>query len=366
MTVAPTSTPLAPLTTLGVGGPARWVAEPDSVDALCDALAWADQAGLPVICLGGGSNVLVADTGYDGLVLRPRLRGLHVTTDGVVQAAAGEPWEALVDACVSAGLQGVECMTGIPGWVGAAPIQNIGACGQELADVVVSVDTVRLADRQPVRFDRDTCGFGYTWPAFVSDAEWVKLRWRPWQPATLGGEKHVQAILWALAGALPDLRKRSCNLAIDAMNKVRAQNPEWIMPLLTVQRQGNGFAWVFGRNAASERKIEGGSKIYFDGNQFGPGSNADSFSSVKKLVDFMSKNAGVVNAILKERALFEQALGEADDDLSEQMVKKIHRQLMQGVEEFLIRERLRTEKLGTADTLLPIIEGLHASCAQQV
>ncbi len=212
----------------------------------------------------------------------------------------------------------------------------------------------------------DTCGFGYTWPAFVSDAEWVKLRWRPWQPATLGGEKHVQAILWALAGAVPDLRKRSCNLAIDAMNKVRAENPEWIMPLLTVQRQGNGFAWVFGRNAASERKIEGGSKIYFDGNQFGPGSNADSFSSVKKLVDFMSKNAAVVNAILKERALFEKALDEADDDLSEQMVKKIHRQLMQGVEEFLIRERLRTEKLGTSDTLLPIIEGLHASCAQQV
>ena len=215
-----------------------------------------------------------------------------------------------------------------------------------------------LFDRRP-----GTCGFGYTWPGFVNDPTWAKLRWRPWQPNTVGGEKHVRAILWALAGDPADLRKREARTAIDALSKIRAAHPGWSMPLLTVQRQGQGFAWVFGRNAASARKAENGTKIFFDGAAFGHGSEAHSFSSVKKLADFLGKNPAVVNAILAEKALFEKTLADLDDELGqENILARVHRGLMQGVEEFLLREHNRTKSLGTADTLLPIVESLKEAC----
>jgi len=215
-----------------------------------------------------------------------------------------------------------------------------------------------LFDRRP-----GTCGFGFTWPGFVNDAAWAKLRWRPWQPATLGGEKHVRALLWALAGEPADLRKREARTAIEALSKIRSAHPEWSMPLLTVQRQGQGFAWVFSRKAASARKSESGTKIFFDGSAFGPGSEAHTFSSVKKLVDFLGKNPSVVKAIQDERSLFDKTLAELDDELGhEQMLARVHRGLMQGVEEFLIREHNRTKSLGTTDTLLPIVESLREAC----
>jgi len=173
MTVTATDAPLAASTTLGVGGPARWLAEPSSAEGVCEALAWADRLGVPVVCLGGGSNVLVADQGFEGLVLRPRLRGLSLTATGEVFAGAGEPWEDVVDACVRAGLQGIECMTGIPGWAGAAPIQNIGAYGQELADVLVAVDAVRVCDRQIVQLSRGDCAFGYRDSRFKRDGGYI-------------------------------------------------------------------------------------------------------------------------------------------------------------------------------------------------
>jgi len=173
MTVTANSAPLAPCTTLGVGGAARWLAEPSSTEAVCEALAWADRVGVPVVCLGGGSNVLIADGGFDGLVLRPRLRGLTLAASGEVFASAGEQWDDIVDACVQAGLQGIECMTGIPGWAGAAPIQNIGAYGQEVADVLVSVDAVRVSDQQVVRLSREACAFGYRDSRFKRDGGYI-------------------------------------------------------------------------------------------------------------------------------------------------------------------------------------------------
>ncbi|MFT3774182.1 MAG: UDP-N-acetylmuramate dehydrogenase [Minicystis sp.] len=155
---------LAPLTTLGVGGPARFYAEATTEAEVVDALAWADARGLKTLVLGGGSNLLVADRGFDGLVLRPRLRGVLVEQgDGIVEveAGAGEPWDDFVARAVQNGWAGVECLSGIPGDVGATPIQNVGAYGQEVADTIVRVRAIERATGTVMDLDRARCGFGY-------------------------------------------------------------------------------------------------------------------------------------------------------------------------------------------------------------
>ena len=143
--------PLAPLTTLELGGPARHLVEAATDDDVLEALAWADARGLPVLVVGGGSNLVVADAGFDGLVVRVTSRGraFAASPSGEIlaTAAAGEPWDAFVADTVARGLAGVECLSGIPGLVGATPIQNVGAYGQEVADTIRSVRAVdRRAD----------------------------------------------------------------------------------------------------------------------------------------------------------------------------------------------------------------------------
>lgn len=156
--------PLAPRTTLGVGGDARWLVEASSEAEISDALDWANRRGLPLFVLGGGSNLLVADRGFDGLVLRVRLRGIAVRREGqlaTVDAAAGEPWDGLVERAVGEELAGLECLSGIPGDVGATPIQNVGAYGQEIADTLASVRALDRSSRAIVELSREACGFGY-------------------------------------------------------------------------------------------------------------------------------------------------------------------------------------------------------------
>ncbi|BDZ45637.1 hypothetical protein GCM10025866_15460 [Naasia aerilata] len=128
--------PLSTLTTLRVGGPARRVVRADSTGALIDAAlaTWAD--GDDWLVLGGGSNLLAGDDGFDGTVLLPAARGIEEQRDGdrvVLRVEAGEPWDDLVAVAVERGLTGIEALSGIPGSTGAAPIQNIGAYGQELS-----------------------------------------------------------------------------------------------------------------------------------------------------------------------------------------------------------------------------------------
>ena len=156
--------PLAPLTTFGVGGPARFFAECGSAADLDEALRWAQLQAVPVFVLGGGSNLLVSDGGFDGLVvqLRSEFVRFESRSDQVlVRAGAGLPWDDLVARTVAEGLGGLECMSGIPGLVGAAPIQNIGAYGQEASETIVAVHVVDLATRAAGQLAAESCGFGY-------------------------------------------------------------------------------------------------------------------------------------------------------------------------------------------------------------
>lgn len=163
--------PLAPRCTLGVGGPAAYFVEAHDEPALFEAIDWADRFGVPVRVLGGGSNVVIADGGFDGLVVQIALRGIEEQPDDPmcrVTAAAGEPWDALVARAVQAQLAGIECLSGIPGLVGATPIQNVGAYGQEVADTIERVRAYDRIERRVVELEAKACAFGYRDSRFKS------------------------------------------------------------------------------------------------------------------------------------------------------------------------------------------------------
>jgi UDP-N-acetylmuramate dehydrogenase len=163
--------PLAPYTTFQIGGPARWFAEALSEDDIAAGIAFAAERQLPLFILGGGSNLLVSDAGFSGLVLRIALRGIRSTEESgrsVISAGAGEDWDGLVAYAVAAGLAGVECLSGIPGTVGGTPVQNVGAYGQEVSQTIV---TVRAFDRKTLQFmdlPASDCGFSYRRSIFNS------------------------------------------------------------------------------------------------------------------------------------------------------------------------------------------------------
>ncbi|HEX6098271.1 MAG TPA: UDP-N-acetylmuramate dehydrogenase [Thermoanaerobaculia bacterium] len=155
---------LAPLTTIGIGGPARFFFRATSVDEVREALAWARERSLATFVLGGGSNLLIADAGFDGVVIHVDLRGVTVESEdafAMVKVAAGEPWDAFVATAVENGWAGIECLSGIPGSTGATPIQNVGAYGQDVSETIVRVEALdRTADRV-VGFTNEECRFGY-------------------------------------------------------------------------------------------------------------------------------------------------------------------------------------------------------------
>ena len=140
---------LAPYTTFGIGGPARYFVEAATEDDLEAAAAWARQQGLPLFVLGGGSNLLVADEGFDGLVVHVGMRGFEVVENGnrtTLKVAAGEDWEQCVERSIALDCAGVECLAGIPGTVGGTPVQNVGAYGQEVASVIACVRAFDLVE----------------------------------------------------------------------------------------------------------------------------------------------------------------------------------------------------------------------------
>jgi len=156
--------PLAPLTTFRVGGPARYFAEAEDEDDVVMALAFAKTRDLPVFVLGGGSNLLVSDSGFPGIVLKIASRGVQLEPSGdniLLTAAAGEDWDRIVASCVETSLGGVECLSGIPGLVGGTPVQNVGAYGQEIADTLVSVRVLDRQTEEVVQLTHAQCGFAY-------------------------------------------------------------------------------------------------------------------------------------------------------------------------------------------------------------
>jgi UDP-N-acetylmuramate dehydrogenase len=170
--------PLAPLTTLGMGGPARRLIETHTDEQVVQAVAAADGAGEHLFVLGGGSNVVVADAGFDGTVIRILTRGVSATGRGgrvQLRVSAGEPWDDLVARCVTESLAGIECLSGIPGLTGATPIQNVGAYGQQVADVIVSVRAYDREARSVIEMNHEECAFAYRTSVFRHCGRYVVL-----------------------------------------------------------------------------------------------------------------------------------------------------------------------------------------------
>ena len=155
---------LAPYTSFKIGGPARWFAEATTEDDILAGVAFARHRQLPLFILGGGSNLLVSDEGFSGLVLRMGLRGVQLEQEGsrgLFSVGAGEDWDTFVGRTVDEDYGGVECLSGIPGTVGATPVQNVGAYGQEVSQTIQSLTALDLQTLRFVALTNSECGFAY-------------------------------------------------------------------------------------------------------------------------------------------------------------------------------------------------------------
>lgn len=160
---------LAPFTTFGIGGPARYFVQADNEVQVAAAVAWAKQRGLRLFVLGGGSNLLVKDAGFDGLVLKVGVMGIEACGEGRYEVGAGESWDRFVEMMMWVGMAGVECLAGIPGSVGGTPVQNVGAYGQEVSE---TIEWVRAFDRKNdswVKLSKQQCRFRYRESLFNTD-----------------------------------------------------------------------------------------------------------------------------------------------------------------------------------------------------
>jgi UDP-N-acetylmuramate dehydrogenase len=156
--------PLAPLTTFQVGGPAHYFVDAHSEHEVSEAVAYASARKLPLFVLGGGSNLLVSDNGWPGLVLKVSVAGVEFEGDRqkmVFHAGAGENWDDLVALAVSKNCGGIECLSGIPGTVGGTPVQNVGAYGQEVSETITRVRALEIATGKAVDLTNADCGFSY-------------------------------------------------------------------------------------------------------------------------------------------------------------------------------------------------------------
>lgn len=164
--------PLHSLCTLGVGGPARWFARADRSEDVRAIHQWCGDHDVPLFVLGGGSNLVVADEGFDGLVLSMAVTGVSLTKGAgatIVSAGAGESWDQLVESVVGHGLSGIECLSGIPGTVGGTPIQNVGAYGQEVSSVIERVSAFDRTTAELIDMTAADCRFSYRMSRFKTD-----------------------------------------------------------------------------------------------------------------------------------------------------------------------------------------------------
>lgn len=169
-----TNIPLKNYTTMKLGGNARFMTEahtPADVQEICQN---AKKQGLPIFILGGGSNIIVRDEGFNGIVIRNRIPGFTTVVDEpgamTLKIGAGENWDETVKKTVAMNLTGIEAMSAIPGTAGAAPVQNVGAYGQEIADTLVSVDAYDIENDRFVVLQNSDCGFAYRHSIFRGSA----------------------------------------------------------------------------------------------------------------------------------------------------------------------------------------------------
>jgi len=189
--------PLAPFTTLHIGGLARFFVEAQSRAEVEEAIAFARSKSLPLFVLGGGSNLIVSDNGWPGLVLRIAIPGIErdpAEREGRVwfNVGAGESWDRFVSHSVMAQCAGVECLSGIPGSVGGTPVQNVGAYGQEVSETIESVEVFDLKDNQICELCREACGFAYRSSIFNTSERGRFIILRVTYALTPGGEPHLE------------------------------------------------------------------------------------------------------------------------------------------------------------------------------
>ena len=192
---------LASLGTLGVGGASRWFMRAEHADDVAAARTWCEEQNIPWFVLGGGSNVVIADTGFDGLVVQIGMTGTTASRDGddwLITAGAGESWDGLVALAVDRGLAGVECLSGIPGTVGGTPIQNVGAYGQEVSSTIEHVTVYDCVDHTVRSMRAADCGFSYRMSRFKAADEGrfvvcdVTFRMRPGPPTATYADEAVR------------------------------------------------------------------------------------------------------------------------------------------------------------------------------
>jgi len=244
--------PLAPLTTLGIGGPARIFFRAETVDELREVVAWSAAQHQPLFILGGGSNVLIADEGFDGVVLQIDLRGMTVRdqdADAVsIYVAAGERWDDVVAFAVARGWAGIECLSGIPGLTGATPIQNVGAYGQDVSETITGVELIERETGRVVTLTNSECGFGYRQSIFKASANGryivagVTFRLKPRGAATIRypelqnylDENGIDAgDLQAVRDAVIAIRKRKGMVLDPADPDTRSDGSFFMNPVLT-------------------------------------------------------------------------------------------------------------------------------------
>jgi UDP-N-acetylmuramate dehydrogenase len=156
--------PLAPLTTFQVGGPARYFVDAHTETEVIEAVTHAQERHWPLFVLGGGSNLVISDDGWPGLVLKVSLPGVRTGKDGastVFSAGAGESWDGLVALAVSKNCAGLECLSGVPGTVGGTPVQNVGAYGQEVSQTISQVRVLEISSGRVLDWSNADCGFAY-------------------------------------------------------------------------------------------------------------------------------------------------------------------------------------------------------------
>jgi UDP-N-acetylmuramate dehydrogenase len=205
---------LADYTTLRLGGPAGRFVAVTSPDELVSVVRAADAEGEPVLVLGGGSNLVMADAGFPGTVVHVASTGMQVAADGdavELTVAAGENWDELVQRCVADGLSGIECLSGIPGLAGATPIQNVNAYGQDVAHTISAVAVYdRLLDAEAL-FTPAECGFGYRTSTFKQRAGGG--RGAELNPAAATGRHVVLSVTFALTADAMSAPVRYAELA---------------------------------------------------------------------------------------------------------------------------------------------------------